>query len=546
MRLEEYKKYFSQFKEVLLEWNNDTDCKPLRALRLEWYNVTDDSNANKGKDWIANENNHKDLECQKDRYKQFLAWIEDDFGKNKDDYRIPSLEVTSDDDDDGQGEGDGGGSTEGCPPFNEWIESEDAEEAGVPWSAGPSNRFIPLENCRNTPDVFFVNKDDGQDSVEAQTGRRPERNEFEKVYCYYCDEQSDNTHKYEYKKYYRLKTTEQEEEVENCDGFVTFFRDEENNDICVTTDPRRLERYLGIEPYDLLASNNQDKIYNLTGKYGNEIYNECVVEAPYWSGRDTEFKMRTHCITKYKNLLQQVMGSSSSDTDEDTVAGLAQLLEPINAEVKMCLDMQCIETVSIYRGNVDSYISNEIASWSEGSPERMESMNKRFGLKKKAIDSWFTPYLEKKLERQVDLKNIPFIDEPMNWPDQNFIDIVENSIALLLTKPSSLKRIRNQGEAYIKVEDTGGNLDGTYLIRFNTSSLIPKNIIPIVDTKRKTEFCRKLVTTARQNGFIGTDRNTYLSQVDSLTPKQKVFAEKMRKFVKGYECTTTDPYFILQ
>ena len=536
---------------VIREWDGTNQCKSLFAIRPkpEWYKESSDGavnqeNAEKGQDWIKNEDNHSSLECQKKRYKQFLKWVKERLQLNKENYRIPELEVTSPDDGDGSGDGSGEGTgddetAEGCETFQEWMDSDEAKNDSI-WGndkARREGRFIPFTRCGTQFNTYHT-KEEG-----AEAEGKP-ASQFQVVYCYECSESTG--FKYVKFKNYRLKPVEVEDEVEDCEGFVTFFKGEDDVDICVTTDPRRLKNHLGIEPYDLLASNNQDKIYNLTGRYGNEIYNECITESPYWSGRDTEFKMLTKCIGKYKNKLKQVMGDSSSDAGEDTVAGLAQLLEPINAEVKMCLDMQCIETVSIYRGNVDSYISNEISSWSEGSPERMKSMNKRFGLKKKAIDSWFTPYLEKKLERQVDLKNIPFLDEPVNWPDQNFIDIVENSIALLLTKPSSLRRIRNEGEAYIKVEDASDSLDGTYLIRFNTTSLLPKSIIPIVDTKRKTEFCRKLVTTARQNGFIGTDRNTYLSQVDSLTPKQKVFAEKMRKFVKGYECTTTDPYFILQ
>ena len=309
--------------------------------------------------------------------------------------------------------------------------------------------------------------------------------------------------------------------------------------MCKTTDARLLEQYLGIEPYDLLSTVNQDKIYRLTKKYGNDIYNECIKESPYWSGKDTEFQVRKFCIPKYKDILKQVMPSSSNDDDEDVVSGLSELLEPFNAEVSMCSDMACGQVISVYKGEPQSYINGEIESWSEGSPERMVSMNKRFYSKKRAVDSWLKSFLSNELVSQVDFKNFPFIDEPDNWPDQNVINILENSIALLLTNPTSLKIINNTGIAYIKISNANPRLDGRYKIYFDQGTLLPRKVIPVIGNSKT--MCERLVGVMKENEYKVVPQNEYNEKKSTLNSRQLKFTNNMKTYLSGYKCSTKVP-----
>jgi len=554
MKLEEQLNMDEGLIRVLLEWSSDTDCKPLRVLKPTWYTVSSDTDKNKtsadvGKTWIADESNHKDLACQKDRYKQFLKWVEDSLELNKENYRIPSLESTDDTDDNDENDNNDNTDSEGCVPFNQFMADPKREPTIFRnKKCKETSCFIPLNQCLDETNVYFYSKE----QASEETGN-PE-SDFEMVVCYFCDDTT--SHEWKYKKFYRQKT-DAKEEVESCDGFVIFYKTKgEDNlenttddiEVCKTTDARRLKLYLGIEPYDLRSHVNQDKIYNLTGKYGNEIYNECIVESPYWSGRDTEFRVRTSCIAKYKDLLKQVMPSDDDQDPEDEVAGLSQLLEPFNAEVTMCLDKQCNETISVYKGDPQSFINSEIASWSQGSSERMNSMTKRFASKKQSIDSWLKNYLSTRLQSQIDWKNFPFLTEPANWPDQNVINVIENSIALLLTNPISLKRIDNEGKAYIKIENANPELDGRYIVYFDTGSLLPKKIVPVYGSENADNLCAKFKQVVQLNNFKEVDKNTYLEKSQSLEPNELKFAQQMRRYMNGYgkwsDVCLKDAYFL--
>ena len=367
------------------------------------------------------------------------------------------------------------------------------------------------------------------------------------VWCYQCvPDNKGEDNEYVKKDYWRLK--EETSPIDDCSDFVVFYIEEgptastdDDIEVCVTTDASRLKNYLGIEPYYLLGRTNQDKIFSLTERYGNEIYNECVEESPYWSGRDTEFRLRKFCVAKYRHLLQQVMPDSDPD-DEDVVSGLSELLEPFNAQVSMCSDRKCNQVLSVYSGEPQHYISTEIENWSEGSPERMKSMNKRFYSKKRAVDSWLESFLSKELDSQVDFKNFPFIDQPDNWPDQNVIDIIENSIALLLTNPTSLKIIDNTGVAYIKISNANPRLDGRYKIYFDQGSLLPRKLIPVITDSK--DMCKRLMGSITQNNYETVTQNEYNEKKSTLNPRQLKFTQQMSYYLKGYKCDT-DTTFIL-
>ena len=132
---------------VIREWDGTNQCKSLFAIRPkpEWYKESSDGafnqeNAEKGQDWIKNEDNHSSLECKKKRYKQFLKWVKERLQLNKENYRIPELEVTSPDDGDGSGDGSGEGTgddetAEGCETFQEWMDSDEAKNDSI-WGNG--------------------------------------------------------------------------------------------------------------------------------------------------------------------------------------------------------------------------------------------------------------------------------------------------------------------------------------------------------------------------------------------------------------------------
>ena len=541
MRLKEEVNRVKGLMEVLVEWSGDAECDPLFALEPKptWYT---EKEFDDGKVWIKDEDNHKDETCQKTRYKEFLKYVKDN-GKDEKDYKIPELESSSNDDNDNDNIDDDNG---GCMSFEEWNRKGGGSKApDPPWKnqvAQREGRYIPLGVCQGEASKYFTSKSDG----ETETGKPASA--FEVVFCYWCDrDQVGTEQEYKKKNYYRLK--EETELAEDCTDYVIFSTDEGPTDspdddieICITTDARLIKHHLGIEPYDLLASNNQDKIYSLTEKYGNDIYNECVVESPYWSGRDTEFRLKTTCLAKYKHLLQQVMPDLDPSDDEDVISGLSTLLEPFNAVVTMCSDRKCNQVLSVYSGEPQYYITNEIESWSEGSPERMESMNKRFYSKKRAVDSWLKSFLSKELDSQVDFKNFPFIDQPDNWPDQNVIDIIENSIALLLTNPASLKIINNTGIAYIKISNANPRLDGRYKIYFDQGSLLPRKLIPVIVNSK--DMCKRLMGSITQNNYEIVTQNEYNEKKSTLNPRQLKFIQQMSYYLKGYKCIT-DTIFIL-